>query len=64
MGCCAAGRACRRAAMDSAKKLEKEGDITEDALADAEDQIQKLTDRMVAEIEKHTSHKEAELMKI
>ena len=57
-------RACRRAAMESAKKLEKGGDITEDSLRDAEDQIQKLTDRMVADIEKHTSHKEAELMKI
>lgn len=57
-------RACRRTAMDTAKKLEKDGDITEDALSDAEEQIQKLTDRMVAEIEKHTSHKEAELMKV
>ena len=57
-------RACRRAAMEAAKKLEKEGDITEDSLRDAEDQIQKLTDRMVADVEKHTSHKEAELMKI
>lgn len=57
-------RACRRAAMESAKKLEKDAEITEDALRDAEGQIQKLTDRMVADVEKYTSHKEAELMKI
>ena len=57
-------RACRRAAMEGAKKLEKSGDITEDLLRDTEEQVQKLTDRMVAEVEKHASHKEAELMKI
>jgi len=57
-------RACRRAGMESAKKLEKEGDLTEDSLRDAEAEIQKLTDRAVAEIDKLAAHKEAELMKI
>lgn len=57
-------RACRREAMDSAKKLQKEGEISEDGLKDAEGQIQKLTDRFVAAIDKQVESKEAELMKI
>ncbi len=57
-------RACRRAGMESAKKLEKEGDLTEDSLRDTETEIQKLTDRSVAEIDKLAAQKEAELMKI
>ncbi len=57
-------RACRRTAMDSSKKLEKEGDLTEDALRDTEEEIQKLTDRFVGSIDKHAANKEAELMKI
>lgn len=57
-------RACRREAMDVAKKLQKEGEITEDNLRDAEDEIQKLTDKYVAVIDKHVETKEAELMKI
>lgn len=57
-------RSCRRSAMEGAKKLEKDGDLTEDSLRDAENDIQKLTDRFVADIDKHTAAKEAELMKI
>jgi len=57
-------RSCRRAAMEGSKKLEKDGGLTEDSLRDAENDIQKLTDRFVAEIDKHTAAKEAELMKI
>lgn len=57
-------RACRRSAMEGAKKLEKEGALTEDSLRDAETDIQKLTDRFVGDVDKHTATKEAELMKI
>ena len=57
-------RACRRTAMDTAKKLEKDGSLTEDGLRDTELEIQKLTDRFVADLDKHTAAKEAELMKI
>jgi ribosome recycling factor len=57
-------RSCRRTAMDASKKLQKEGDLTEDGLRDAETEIQKLTDRFVADLDKHTVTKEAELMKI
>lgn len=57
-------RSCRREAMDAAKSLQKAGDLTEDDLRGAESDIQKLTDKFVAVVEKHVETKEAELMKI
>ena len=57
-------RSCRRSAIDTAKKLQKDGKMTEDELRDTETEVQKLTDKVVAEIDKHTAAKEAELMKI
>ncbi|MCE0484017.1 MAG: ribosome recycling factor [Methylacidiphilales bacterium] len=57
-------RASRRHAIDEAKKIQKAGEITEDQLADAEKEIQKLTDQYVAEIEKGLTSKEAELLKV
>ncbi len=57
-------RSCRRTAIDTAKKLQKDGKMTEDELRDTEAEVQKLTDKVVAEIDKHTATKEGELMKI
>jgi ribosome recycling factor len=57
-------RACRRHAIDTAKKLQKDGKLSEDELRDTESDVQKLTDKFVAEIDKHTATKEAELMKV
>jgi len=57
-------RACRREAMDGIKKLEKEGKITEDDLERTEKEVQKITDKHVGDIDKHVSHKDAELMKV
>ncbi len=57
-------RACRRNGIDAAKKMEKEGDLSEDSLRSTEEDIQKITDRYVAEVDKHVATKEAELMKI
>lgn len=57
-------RACRREAMEAAKKLQKDGDLTEDDLRVAETDIQKMTDKYVASVDKHVETKEAELMKI
>ena len=57
-------RACRREAMDGAKKLQKDGKITEDELERSEKEIQKLTDKQVESIDKHVSVKEAELMTV
>jgi ribosome recycling factor len=57
-------RACRREAMDAAKKMQKDGDITEDDLRSVEGDIQKLTDQYVAKVDQTISAKEAEIMKI
>jgi ribosome recycling factor len=57
-------RSCRRNAIDTAKKLQKDGKLTEDDLRDTETEVQKLTDKVVAEIDKQTTAKEAELMKV
>src|ERR1700752_1371262 len=57
-------RACRRDAMETAKKLQKTGELTEDELRDAEAEIQKLTNKDVGSVEKHVEAKEGELMKI
>ena len=57
-------RSTRRHAIDEAKKLQKDGKITEDQLADAEKEIQKLTDQYTGQIEKDVQKKETELMKV
>lgn len=57
-------RACRREAVEAARKLQKDGKLTEDALRDAEVEIQKVTDKYVASIDKHVETKESELLKI
>jgi len=57
-------RACRREAMEAAKKMQKDGELTEDALRDAESDIQKLTDKSVASVDHHFSAKEADIMKV
>jgi ribosome recycling factor len=57
-------RANRRTAMDEAKKLHKEGAVTEDQLHDTEVAVQKLTDRFVKSIDEHLERKDAEVMKV
>ena len=57
-------RAARRYAMDTAKKMQKEGGLTEDDLKGAETQIQKLTDKYVADVDSQVASKEADIMKI
>ncbi len=57
-------RGIRRTALDEAKKLQKDGDITEDDLKSAEKEVQKLTDQYNGEIDKLLTAKEAELMKV
>lgn len=57
-------RACRREAMETSKKMQKDGELTEDALRDAEGDIQKLTDKYVASVDQHFSAKEADIMKV
>ena len=57
-------RANRREAIEVVKKLEKAGTMTEDELTRCEKDVQKLTDKFVASIDKHVEHKEAELMTV
>jgi ribosome recycling factor len=57
-------RNLRREGIDRIKKQEKEGDLSEDQSRDQQDRIQKLTDRYIAEIEKHLSDKEADILKV
>lgn len=57
-------RAIRRDGMDEARELEKESIITEDDLKRAEEQIQKMTDKKVAEIDALLEKKEKEIMSI
>jgi ribosome recycling factor len=57
-------RAARRHAMDAAKKMQKDGTLTEDDLKSGETQIQKLTDKFVADVDSQVASKEADIMKI
>jgi len=57
-------RNIRRDALASVKDLLKEKDISEDDDRRAQDDIQKITDKYVADVEKALSLKEADLMEI
>ncbi|MCT0247821.1 ribosome recycling factor [Synechococcus sp. CS-205] len=57
-------RNIRRDAIDKVKKLEKEGELSEDQSRDEQDKVQKLTDRFVAELEKSLAEKEADILKV
>lgn len=57
-------RNIRRDANSDIKALLKEKEISEDDERRAEEQIQKLTDRFVAEVDKLLGEKEAELLEI
>ena len=57
-------RSIRRDAIDEAKAMEKNSEISEDDLKVAEDKIQKLTDKYVEEIDKILDKKEKEVMSI
>ena len=57
-------RNIRRDAVDMIKKIAKAGEVSEDTGKDLEDEIQKLTDKYVAEIDKRTAEKTEEIMKV
>ena len=57
-------RQIRRDGIDEFKKMQKESAITEDDLKSAEDNIQKLTDKYVEEIDQITTTKEKEIMTV
>lgn len=57
-------RNVRRDANENLKKAEKDKVITEDQLKRATDEVQKLTDRFIGEIDNHCQAKEKEIMEI
>ena len=57
-------RSIRRDAIDEAKTMQKNAEISEDELKGAEDNIQKLTDKYVEQIDNVLEKKEKEVMSI
>lgn len=57
-------RNVRRDGMDSVKKLEKDGDISQDDLKRHSDEIQKLTDDYIARVDKILADKQKDIMTV
>ncbi|MFV0321055.1 MAG: ribosome recycling factor [Alphaproteobacteria bacterium] len=57
-------RNVRRHAMDDIKKLEKESEISEDEMHNWQDDVQKLTDTFVKELDELLEKKEQEIMQV
>ena len=57
-------RNVRRDGMDSLKKMEKDGDISEDEHRSLTDEVQKLTDVYVSKVDDALKTKEAEIMQV
>ncbi|MCP9883928.1 ribosome recycling factor [Synechococcus sp. ATX 2A4] len=57
-------RNIRRDAIEKLKKQEKDGELSEDQSRDQQDNVQKLTDRFIAELEKHLTEKEADILRV
>ena len=57
-------RNIRRDAIDSIKKMEKAGDISEDDLKQGEEKIQKITDKMIEKVDKAIETKTKEIMTV
>ena len=57
-------RSIRRDAIEQIKKLKKNSEITEDDQRDAEEDMQKLTDKAVKEVDEIYAKKEKEIMEV
>ena len=57
-------RNIRRDANDAFKKMEKEGEFSEDDRKEAEEKIQKLTDKMIEKVDKAVEAKTKEIMTV
>ena len=57
-------RSTRRDAIDEFRKMQKNSTITEDELKSAEDEVQKITDKFVEEIDSILANKEKEVMSV
>ncbi|MCE2932992.1 MAG: ribosome-recycling factor, partial [Hyphomicrobiales bacterium] len=59
-----AARHVRRDGLDVLKKLEKDGDMSEDDAVRNSEQVQKATDQVIAEIDAALAAKEKEIMQV
>ena len=57
-------RNLRRDAIDKLKKMKKDSEITEDDLKDGEEEVQKITDDFIKQVDKVAEKKEEEIMAI
>jgi ribosome recycling factor len=57
-------RNVRRDGMDALKKMEKDGEISEDDLKRLSDEVQKLTDEKIQKIDTMLSEKEKDIMQV
>ena len=57
-------RNVRRDGMDALKKMEKDGEISQDEQKSLEGDVQKLTDRFIERIDEALKNKEAEIMQV
>lgn len=57
-------RHARRDALDALKKLQKDGEVSEDELKRYEKEIQQITERTTQEVDQHLQNKEKELLAV
>ena len=57
-------RSIRRDAIDQIKKLKKNSEITEDDQRDAEENMQKITDKAIKDVDEIFARKEKEIMEV
>ncbi len=57
-------RSIRRDAIEQIKKMKKNSEITEDDQKDAEEEIQKLTDKAIKDVDTIYAKKEKEIMEV
>jgi ribosome recycling factor len=57
-------RNVRRHAVDTIKKMQKDGDLPEDDAHRATDEVQKLTDKYVAQVDSSFAQKEKDIMEV
>ncbi|MCL6612179.1 MAG: ribosome recycling factor [Peptococcaceae bacterium] len=57
-------RNVRRDANEALKAMEKKGELTEDELRRSQEEVQKLTDKYIKEIDQITANKEKEIMQV
>ena len=57
-------RNIRRDAIEKLKAMKKNSEITEDDLSDGEEEVQKITDDFIKQVDSVAAKKEAEIMEI